>query len=620
MLVSAPLFREFRYAVAEAVTWLLCVIVFLFFYTRHPAVPLFAIAPHLIVMCGMLMMIWSSRVVVAMNNTLISLPLRVACALLHTTVIFWFAIYYPIVLIGLRSWGQVVSWELIASYALQAPDLASALGYSFALLATLGVVAYFSLFLLIWWFHRISSWPKILVINVPRKVLQRGLAIAFGFVTVVGIGTFVIPNPVYREPLGLTFFRHDPRLGADVTFESHGTEQVQAEHDFARQKYIKDPPQLRPNLVLIVVDALRPTNMGVYGYGRNTTPFLSELARSASTRVVDSARAACSESSCGLTSLASSRYLHDFAPAPFTIQEALRKNGYVTRFILGGDHVNFYGLRKTYGDVDQYVDGSEIKKWFMNDDRWIVEKVNELPEADSRPTMFQFHLMSVHPLGTRQQNVKPFVPVENYIAPTFDRKNVQQAVNYYDNGVVFADEVIRQIVESLSKKGYMRNALLVVTADHGEELGERGQFRHAHGVVEPAIRIPLLLTSFGYSPEPFRKASKSVSQIDIAPTILRELQITQPTSWRGVPLQEAKEADFSYFQQFDEIGLLDKRDEQHLWKYWIKTSDASEYLFDLKNDPNEAKNLISVIDATPKETLNEWRLKVRKIRPVADGR
>ena len=129
--------------------------------------------------------------------------------------------------------------------------------------------------------------------------------------------------------------------------------------DAARAGYRPNPAAARRNVILIVVDALRPDHMGVNGYARDTTPNLSRLAKAGVVRNIGVAHASCSESSCGLLSLASSKYVHQFSSRPFTLQQVLVQHGYRIHLILGGDHTNFYGLKESYGKVDSYFDGSD---------------------------------------------------------------------------------------------------------------------------------------------------------------------------------------------------------------------------------------------------------------------
>jgi Sulfatase. len=98
--------------------------------------------------------------------------------------------------------------------------------------------------------------------------------------------------------------------------------------------------------------------MGLFGYQRDTTPNIARIAASATLRKAGIVHSSCADSSCGLLSLASSRFVHQFPARPFTLQEVLKRTGYRVHMILGGDHTNFYGLRKIYGAVDSYYDGA----------------------------------------------------------------------------------------------------------------------------------------------------------------------------------------------------------------------------------------------------------------------
>jgi hypothetical protein len=60
--------------------------------------------------------------------------------------------------------------------------------------------------------------------------------------------------------------------------------------------------------------------------------------------------------------------------------------------ILGGDHTNFYGLRKIYGAVDSYYDGASTNRYYVNDDDLVLDRLASFPPWDGSPTMIQFQL------------------------------------------------------------------------------------------------------------------------------------------------------------------------------------------------------------------------------------
>ena len=95
--------------------------------------------------------------------------------------------------------------------------------------------------------------------------------------------------------------------------------------------------------------------------------------------------------------------------------------------------------------------------------------------------------MSVHGLGLRFKQDFPYSPAKNYYNKiVFGTKNKQAlAINYYDNGVQQVDSVIKDIFSLLKEKGYLQNTIVVITGDHGDLLGEKGLYSHAHTIEEP---------------------------------------------------------------------------------------------------------------------------------------
>jgi arylsulfatase A-like enzyme len=251
----------------------------------------------------------------------------------------------------------------------------------------------------------------------------------------------------------------------------------------------------------------------------------------------------------------------------------------------------------------------------MNDDRLVIDELSRFPAFGGIPTFFQFHLMSTHGLSKRDPNNAPFKPYHNYYADLVrktvmvDSERETGYVNYYDNGVVRTDQAIRSILDSLEGKNYLRKALVVITADHGELLGEHGLFSHAKTVFAPVLDIPLMFLRYGYQPSDEISPSVVASQIDIAPTILAELGMPIPSSWSGFPLQRLKlvpaEDRFLFFQQGAEFGLIESGGQRQRWKYWVNANTGHEYAFDLLADPGEMRN---GIDGVPSARREKWRV------------
>jgi len=180
---------------------------------------------------------------------------------------------------------------------------------------------------------------------------------------------------------------------------------------------------------------------------------------------------------------------------------------------------------------------------------------------------------------------------------------VPKAINYYDNGVAQFDLIANEILRVLESKGYLNDAVVVFTGDHGEMLGEKGLFGHQYGVSEEVLRIPFILQRRGYTAEEFGGWSMA-SQIDIAPTILKELDIVPPSVWRGVPLQSQAQSRLIQFQQVPQVGVYIADNSESLLKYWKDLVTGDEYVFDISKDPSEVVNIAGQID---RKKMAVWR-------------
>ena len=602
--------------------WFFVPSVFLAAYTSAYHGPVEAIAPHLYVVALLYLFVVLVRLLV--RKLIPRRPAEIISGLVLSAVVCLLWTYYALVLIGLASWGKVISWDLIRTYASQLPMLAQTLDFSLPIAAMALALVYALIVAVMLGYVARLDWTGIACNCMSRAI---GAFAAMGGVAFLALGVhqFMAAPPVHeREPLSLTCF---PAL-AKGDFQGHEIDKLRARRfdhadAAARAAYPAAPPENARNVVLIVVDALRPDHLSAYGYARDTTPYLRHLVKTRGASVVRDVYAACGDSSCGLLALATSKFAHQFGTRPITLQEVLRGAGYRVEMILSGDHTNFYGLRDLYGEVDAYYDASMAGPGaYLNDDRIVLDRVEHLPVWNGRPTMLQFHLMSAHILGRREPESLRFRPAENYSvlgrrAAGVACSAVESAINYYDNGVVQTDVVIGRLLSELEKKDYLGNALVVITADHGESLGEHGKFAHANSVYEHVLRVPLLFVPFGYRFDRAPDPSAVAHQVDIAPTVLAELGLSAPTTWAGTALQAPAERHFAYFQQHDIVGLIDLRDPGRRWKFVREGGAGIEAVYDLTSDPQERTNLL---ESAPPAHVREWRQQVLLISGGAEIR
>ena len=517
--------------------------------------------------------------------------------------------WYAMVLVGLDSWGRVTTWALLRTYAGQAPHLLTALGFSPWQPIVLAVGVMLMLAAVAWRYFILGDWTRVVAGKGGKPwvvMVSAGLIISALLHLYVSTQT---GSGHPADPLVIGFGKQ-----ARAGLQSHvvsGAAVLDAREEAVRRRYVPEVRTHRRNLIIIVGDALRADHMSVYGYGRNTTPALAAILRERGGVVVPAVRAACAESTCGLMALAASRPVSELGSSPLTLQESLRRNGYKAHFILGGDHTNFYGLDRMYGELDSYFDGSRQSRRYMNDDQLVLDNVEQLPRWDGHPVAFQFHFMSTHGLGKRDPSLSPFAPSSNYYAwPGSSPKRppspleAEYAVNHYDNGVLRFDRMATEVLASLEAKGYLEDALVVVTGDHGEMLGELGYFSHQFGLSEAVLDIPLILLRYGYSGKQF-PASPWNSQIDIAPTIARELDIPVPASWKGRALQSEWIPRDIEIQQARHFGLYHVDENGQVRKYVHDLDSGREIVTDPIGDPLGKADLKGEV---PDSLLNRWRL------------
>lgn len=414
----------------------------------------------------------------------------------------------------------------------------------------------------------------------------------------------------WKQELVSSFFR-----GEGFAFEPTARRQAVAERDRElRAAYPRHVPAARrKHVVLIIVDSLRADRMQVYGYHRPTTPFLSQLVTEGRMKKVEAAFSSCSESFCGITSTLASREFRSISARTFQLQDVLRDQGYQTWFLLSGNHRAWNGLPSFYrAEAGALFDGSQTRRYTMDDDRLVLEGLERVPAASpEQPAFFYVHLMSPHYLGVQFDESHVFTAPDDRVAPGLEPFKILEKLNApdrYDDKVRQADGIIRQLFEGLDAKGYLDEAVVVVTADHGEGLGER---HRAHGwdLYDEDIRIPMLWHD---TPDTTYPALPFAVQVDIAPTILDSLRLPVPASWDGRSLFKPVPTRFTYHQTYflpNRFGVVYRQDGA-LFKFIATPGYGKEELYDLSADRAEAHNIAAErteLTAMLREKVREYR-------------
>ena len=325
--------------------------------------------------------------------------------------------------------------------------------------------------------------------------------------------------------------------GVDILFETGGKGVgAWVNPRFTR---VKQAPRV---FVVIVLDTLRRDSTSLYGYKRKTTPVMEKLASEGV--VFNNAFSTTSWTLPAHVSLFSGKDLvgHKVTAPEDKIltdypllAEVFQKNGFVTAAFTGGgfvsDHYGFHRGFQVYSNLPGRV-------FMLNSAEMVLQHFKNYVETYWGEDLFVFlHTYQVHapykftPKYVRHFNKNLNVNLQGPANFIRDRKTGyyqsiaeekrQLLIDLYDTSIFYADKyLVGGVVQYLKDKGVYREAMVVVTGDHGEEFYEHGSWEHGHSVYNELIRIPLLVKYPGSRKKGVENALVSIA--DIPGIILKE--------------------------------------------------------------------------------------------------
>ena len=111
--------------------------------------------------------------------------------------------------------------------------------------------------------------------------------------------------------------------------------------------------------------------------------------------------------------------------------------------------------------------------------------------------------------------------------------DVRQLKDLYDGELAYTDLAIESLLGELGERGLLDDAVIVYSADHGEEFQEHGGWGHGRSLFEEVLHVPFALRVPGIAP---RRVRDLVNLIDLAPTVLEALGIEPPATYAGTSL------------------------------------------------------------------------------------
>lgn len=418
----------------------------------------------------------------------------------------------------------------------------------------------------------------------------------------------------------------------------------------------------RPNVLILMLDTARAQNFSCYGYGRSTTPNIDAIASEGV--VFEQAIATGCWSLPSQVSLLSGmfpikhgahelrlRYDHPYPLLP----EILRQEGYHTLGISPNSWMSDeFGV--THG-FDTY-----LKLWQF----W-----HTMPADIAQPPLVQrvnrFYSRYVFPRRNRARHVnrylmqhlakstEPFfgyaifwdthLPYHSHgkhatawlpdgVTLTQARRVNRSHLKYfageapmserdfdilracYDGALATIDEEVGRLISHLRQRNLLDRTLLIITSDHGENLGEHGLMSHAYSLHDTLIRVPLIIRY----PECFAAGQRVAHQVqltDILPTVLDVAQIQAPqvrAEFQGESLlapppdpETARHAYAELLAPHPSMRTINRRNNvpedtprpaydhalrclRSLTHKLIWASDGQHALYDLQADPHETTN------------------------------
>ncbi len=351
-----------------------------------------------------------------------------------------------------------------------------------------------------------------------------------------------------------------------------------------------------PSVVLITIDTVRADHLGCYGYRRIENPSINKLA-SEGIRF-EHAYAQVPLTLPSHTVIMTGTYpmfngVRDLTSTGLdatlpTLAEILRQNGYRTAAFVSSFVLNsMWGLNRGF---EVYDDETDLQRGANNSpsllerrgDRTMDRALAWLDSHPGRPFFIWVHLYDAH---------SPYRPPEPYFS--------RYAGHLYDGEIAFDDAQLGLLFARLRQLKLYENALIVLTSDHGESLGEHGEAEHGFFIYNATVHVPLILKLPGPS-LPSRIITDPAGLVDLAPTVADLCRIPRrfTQSFQGHPLagiqerEGAQSAPAVYVESYYPRNTFGWHELRAIITPRYKYIDTPwPELYDLEHDANEKHNV-----------------------------
>lgn len=393
-----------------------------------------------------------------------------------------------------------------------------------------------------------AMWTAVLALSESRKSTGREGQI-FGAVTLIWLVSamsWAPATPALGSPY-MTDFQASHLVATSLKAVVQGNGELFSVSTRSRLPSVKI--ENMPNVLVIVGESLRVEQLGMYGYGRETTPELRRFSErfADETFWFQNASATSGSTATSLASILSGEYAirdrDEFHGLPL-VWDYAKAGGAETLMVTAQDWsweglFNFFAVQQPPDTVrarasfrapnanDTGIDDRLIVEFFQN---WLQER-----EATEQPFFAVMQLNNTHYPGLAH----PAPPW-----PTDD------PIGHYDAAVLLSDELIGRVLKMLENQRLIDNTIVVFTADHGEFIldttGEKMSFgggSRAMSCHPDIMNVPLMF----YVPKGLwrdetliaslrENENKTVTHLDILPTLLGLMQLEPATELSGQSL------------------------------------------------------------------------------------
>jgi arylsulfatase A-like enzyme len=301
-------------------------------------------------------------------------------------------------------------------------------------------------------------------------------------------------------------------------------------------------PSVRPNVIFILVDTLRRDRLTPYGYGRDTSPQVARWLAAPGT-VVEQAYSQASWTLPSVTSFMTGRYTEELVGARATVfrvpaavvplAERMADLGFATGGFLANPVLDVAsGLTRGFQTLYRVGRSSAWRPQAVDINRHAIPW---LAAHRDRPFFLYLHYADPHDPYDNADIIANRSPFEAaYSGPVTGSwpqglnvagwqlpdppRDLAHLNALYDAEVRFVDRAIGEVLRSLPP-AVLAHTLVVLTADHGEELHDHGGWKHGQTLFDEMIHVPLILRWDGHI-QAGRRMKGTVRLLDLLPTLL----------------------------------------------------------------------------------------------------